>query len=480
MESKLEKYFIEAAGKRNEDFVLDNPYRIIGFDGPNRRMGWAKKIPFQRLKEILESLFPVINDKEDFVFVGMGGSVNGIKPLFNLVNKRGYYTLDNLDPNAFLTLVSEIKDLDKTLVIPISKSGTTKETQLLAKSLKVLFSKSLGEQKWKNNFLWMSDLGSFEKLDSLGWSGVKKVAIQLDDDDDIGGRFSCPHTLIFLLPLFLSLDRDFEALENIYVSFQSLQNKIRDRAYSLCENYEKNKNAYFSPIIGDEFGESFSSWIVQLFQESLGSKDDKLSVKTLINIQNNDLFSEILLGIAIESKMVLLMSQMYFFQVFVAYYAALKEINFVDQGYVEQYKKEMGLLEGQNSKDNAGLSKKIEEIINEVKQNINYNQKFIEIVLYFYPSIETIKFLKDKFEKEFNDKIVLLFIGSDWNHHSYQAAFAAKDTFYVLLTLDTFNTDIDIVPKEIFEKNIETLNLITRATYLTIKDKAVYCSLNLD
>ncbi|MCK5288694.1 MAG: hypothetical protein KAJ79_06475, partial [Candidatus Omnitrophica bacterium] len=117
---------------------------------------------------------------------------------------------------------------------------------------------------------------------------------------------------------------------------------------------------------------------------------------------------------------------------------------------------------------------------NEVKQNINSNQKFIEIVLYFYPSIETIKFLNDKFEKEFNDKIVLLFIGSDWNHHSYQAAFAAKDTFYVLLTLDTFNTDIDIVPKEIFEKNIETLNLITRATYLTIKDKAVYCSLNLD
>ncbi|MCK5492572.1 MAG: hypothetical protein KAJ14_05630, partial [Candidatus Omnitrophica bacterium] len=106
MESKLEKYFIEAAGKRNEDFVLDNPYRIIGFDGPNRRMGWAKKIPFQRLKEILESLFPVINDKENFIFVGMGGSVNGIKPLFNLVNKRGYYTLDNLDPNAFLTLVS--------------------------------------------------------------------------------------------------------------------------------------------------------------------------------------------------------------------------------------------------------------------------------------------------------------------------------------------------------------------------------------
>ncbi len=480
MDSKLENHFMAAAGWKLEELSKDNFYKVIGFDGCNRRMGWVKKIPFQKLKDVLESLSELIRDKENFIFVGMGGSVNGIKPLFSAVNKRGFYTFDNLDPKAFSTLVKELKNLNKTLVIPISKSGTTKETQLLAKSLKTLFIKALGEEGWKKNFLWMSDPGSFKKLDSLGWSGVNKVSIQLDDDDDIGGRFSCPHTLIFLLPLFLSLEKDFEALKNIYEGFQSLQKKIRNRAYSLCEKYENKKEAYFSPIIGDELGESFSSWIVQLFQESLGSKDDKLSVKTIINIQNNNIFSEIELGLEIESKIVLLMSQMYFFQVFVAYYAASKKINFVNQGFVEQYKKEMGRLEVQNSKHEAVLSKNIEEVINEVKLNMDSNQKFIEIVLYFYPSIETIKFLKNKFEQTFMDKIVLLFIGSDWNHHSYQAAFAAKDTFYVLLALEDYNSDIDFGFNKVFQKNIETLNLIIRATYLTIKEKAIYCSLNLN
>ena len=477
MSEKFEKYILEAEGKTKVQIPSENPYRDIGFDGDNQRLGWVRVLPFEQVRQSLENADGLLSGKDDFIFIGMGGSINGIKPLISLFGNKNFHTLDNLDPSALSDIMSKVKDLKKTAVIAISKSGTTKETQLLAQSVKDIFIKSLGEDIPKKNFLWLSDPSSFAKLDSLGWEGFARFPIQFDSKTDIGGRFSSPHTLIFILPLFLLLNKDFEKLEAIYNSFVSLQPEIRHQACLEAKLYEEKTHAYFSPITAENVASSFSSWIIQLFQESLGSKIENLPVKTLPNAKEVDLFSAVMLDVDIEDPVVSLMSQMYFYQVLIAYYSALKGINFVTQGYVEQYKNKMRALEEQPSEDIDIASVDIAEAVNTVKERISEKHHFIEVVLYFHPSLEVMDKVKKAFEDVFKQKQVVVFVGSDWNHQSYQAAFADKDTFYVLLFADNYNAEVSNLNPDIIKGNVSTLKLIAKATYLTIKEKSILCSL---
>lgn len=477
MSKKLERYLLEAVGKQKQEIAADNLYREIAFDGDKERLGWVKPLPFSRIKESLEKISDVLEGKENFIFVGMGGSINGIKPLIALFGNKSFSTLDNLDPNALARLLEELKNSDKTLVITISKSGTTKETQLLAAALREFFASKYDNTQWPKHFLWLSDPESFVKIDSYGWSQVKKTPIQFDGKTDIGGRFSSPHTLIFILPLFLLLKRNLGALEKIYSSFVSLQKEVNQRACSLCEKSKNKKDAYFSPLVDGKSSRALSSWIVQLFQESLGSKLEGLAVKTITGQKHDRVFFPLRLGLEMGEEVVSLMSQMYFFQVFIAYYAACHRINFVSQEFVEKYKNQMRELESQASQKEPIESIDIEEVLEQVKRRITPEQKFIEIVLYFYPAPELIDRIKKMFARKFSQKKILVFVGSDWNHQSYQAAFGSKDTFYVLLALSSYTQQVEGVSNNTLLQNIETLQVIAKATYLTLKDKSLLFSL---
>lgn len=476
----LKDYLLEAAGMNQAEITSDNPYCEFGFDGTQRRLGWVKPAVFSDIKKPLIALEPVLAGKEYFIFVGMGGSINGIKPLLALFKPKTFQTLDSLDPRALSQVLAGIDDLAKTLVVAISKSGTTQETQLLAATLRDVFAKKIGDDAWKTHFLWLSDITAFSKLDSLGWKDVKKMSIQFNGDTDIGGRFSSPLTLIFFLPLFLLMRKDFAALEKIYQRFLQLQETIQQEAYEAYERYRHKKNAYFSPCVDERLGESFSSWIVQLFQESLGSKHHGFEVKTITNLQNDKLFTAISLDVASENPIVSLFSQMYFFQLFIAFYAAGKKINFVNQEYVEQYKKQMRLLETESDACAKNIDITIDALIDVARKKCLKTQPFIEIVLYFCPSQDYRRMLTESFCRAFPDKRILIFIGSDWNHQSYQAAFGSSDTFYILLTASEYPLDAAFVSSEVLLKNVTTLKLIAKATQLTIKEKAILFSVQPD
>jgi glucose-6-phosphate isomerase len=474
----LNNYLLEAAKKNSDDIGEDNPFRAVGFDSVNKRLGWVMPHSLQTLQASLDEIKPVLEGKERFIFVGMGGSINGIKPLISLFKAEKYHTIDSLDPRALSSLLSLVNDYEKTLVIPISKSATTQETQLISNSLRDAFINKVGNQYWQKHFLWLSDTPSFSRLDSLGWQKAVRAAIQLDKETDIGGRFSSPHTLIFLLPLYLLLGKNEEALTRAYSSFAASMGQIREEALRLVDKYKDNQNAYFSPCIDERLDDSFSSWIVQLFQESLGSKCDGLDVKTITNLRGNDLFSEVELPAAIDDPVTALMSQMYFFQAFVAFFAAVKKLNFVDQGYVEKYKNQMRELAGQLQRVKDIEEMDEEGLIRAVKERCTGQHRFIEIVLYFYPGEEEILRLKKRFSQEFPDKSVLVFIGSDWNHQSYQAAFASRDTFFVLLSASDYGQGPKDISSSLIRKNVESLLLIARATHLTIVEKSVLFSLS--
>ncbi|MBU1121663.1 MAG: hypothetical protein KKF54_03060 [Candidatus Omnitrophica bacterium] len=485
MESQLAKFIIEAQGKSKDEISSENPYRDIGFDGNNKRLGWMRIIPFSKIESWFEQIQTVLNNKERFIFIGMGGSSNGIKSLLALNEKHNCYVLDSLDPAALAQIIDKIKSnplsagkLNKTLIIPISKSGTTKETQQLANTLKELLLNELGDNHWQKNFLWLADPESFSKLDSLGWDDIFKLPIQFDEESDIGGRFACPHTAIFYLPLFLLLNRDTKRLEEVYLEFNSYLAQSRSQAYDFSVKYKDQECAYFSPIVEERLGSAFGPWVVQLFQESLGSKIEGLSVKTVVSFHHNDdMFFPLRLDLEITNSVVYLMCQMYFFQVFIAFYSAHKSINFVNQDFVEKYKEQLKKLSDQ--KRHEVESARLTQIIDKVKHAIKPNHKFIEIVLFFHPQGQVISDIQGKFAAVFKDRRVFVFIGSDWNHHSYQAAFGDRDTFFVLLTSTKYFKDIPLVQKETLINNIDTLKLIAQATYQTIQDKSILCAYNL-
>jgi len=460
MDKKVISYLLDCAGKSKTEVALDNPFRKIAFDGDQPRLGWVNPPSWESLKAYLNKIEKLVEGKEEFIFLGMGGSINGIKTLASLSSEASLYFLDSLDPSALEIVLEKIKNLEKVMVIPISKSGSTLETQLLATTLSELF-----PHKGKNHFLWLSDKGAFSKLDDLGWSRYPKATIQINEDSDIGGRFSCPHTLIFFLPLFLLLKRDIKKLQKIFLQYLSLREKVLKDAYKLAYSYQSIEDGFFS-IIEEEIPlQGFAIWATQLFQESLGSKKDNFFVKTAVG-RSIEGFYPIKFFLSCEDKFVYLMSLMYYLEMFVAFFAYFKEINFVNQPYVEKYKQMMSQL---RQEDTFLFPTSLERIVEEIRNKLDSQIKFIEVVLYFYPSLSFIEKLESILKENFPRYPSFVFLGSDWNHHSYQAAYLDKRTLYLILTLDRYKLTGLPIKEGILNRNINTLRLISIATYNTLK-----------
>jgi len=469
---KVIKYLWESTSKEKRELSPKNHFKKIGFDGEKPRLGWVRPPSWRLIEKSLKDCLKIIKDKKEFIFVGMGGSINGIKTVVSLKKKSFIFTLDSLDPQALRDILSKLQYLKNTLVIAISKSATTKETQLITHSLKIIF-----KEKAKEHFLWLVDKDSYRKLDSLGWKNFFRLPIQVDSRQDCGGRFSCPHTLIFFLPLFLILNKNLRKLKKLYNRYRLLGNKILGKAYYDAFRYRDTRRAYFSIRVRKDLLEDFKTWITQLFQESLGSKKQDFPVKTIVRKRNGigPLFNSLSLNMKIASPVVEIMSTMYYLENFVAFYAFFKQINFVNQPYVEVYKQRMKKLSYKNIRSaNSGDYKRL---IYEIKENLKPHHKFIEIIFYFHPSKNIYEKIRRNFIKNFSKTKVLIFIGSDWNHHSYQAAFLDRYTLYVFLAKDSYQAKVPFIYPQSLKENIRTLKLISYATYLTLKDKSIFFTL---
>ncbi|MCF7894755.1 MAG: hypothetical protein K9L69_01290 [Candidatus Omnitrophica bacterium] len=472
----LKNYLLEAAGKAKDEISAENPYREIAFDGNSPRLGWVKPVSFIKIKSLFDSIFPLISKKENFIFVGMGGSINGIKPLLALFKQPNFFTLDNLDPKAIDGILSQIKNPEKTLVVAISKSGTTPETQLLSQTLKSYFIDKLGSDRWYEKFLWLTDPESFEKLDRLSWIDVKKIPIQPDQCSDIGGRFSSPFTNIFLLPLFLLLNKNFTKLEHLYSQFISNQDEIRKSAHEAALSLNKDCDFNFSPFIEADWVKSFIPWIAQLFQESLGSKNSEKSVKTIVNFSGPN-FIKLKADFNFSESVLSIMAQMYFYQLFIAYLSGKWGINFVNQEFVEKYKKKMRALEKKESDLIDIPEGNLFDLVEKIDKKIKNEHYFIELVFYFVPDAAVTSLIQKEIEERFDKKIILSFVGSDWNHQCYQAAFGDKNTFYILICLSSYDYT-DFISENLADKNIKTLRRIALATYQTLLDKSILYNFN--
>jgi len=469
---------------RNKELKEDIWYKIATDEGRSR-LGFVLDIIESELRSFLEEKVDYLRNKKAFVFVGMGGSINTIKIMRKITDKKIIF-LDTPDKEMIEEVIRDLQkkgiSLKELEIIAISKSATTFETHAIVNILNEIYSQA--KEDITQNLLWLIDLENEgklkDKLKENGWE-EERIAklnitfIQIDKATDIGGRFTSPKTALFILPLFIHLDLDIERTIKVLRYIQQLE---KDRAF------EDRINEYVNLVIREkevypqvaiilpekfkDFFEEITIWLTQLYQESLGGKVDGFDPKILVFLENQleekveNLLNRhriIKLDYTFLDESNLIKNLIYLFLSLeyivlgIAYKYSLKyePLNFVNQPNVEVYKKKMKEIE------ELGLPQKIKLVSLEslIKTHLKENHKFIEIV--YYGTNEEI-YRKLNANRIIEDRFVLVFKGPDWNHHSFQAAYKAGHTLFLLLVDE--NTD----------KNVK---LIAYATYQSLSDNKV-------
>jgi len=225
-------------------------------------------LPFQDVREVKEYAKSV--KQKDIAIIGIGGSTLGTYAIYNFLIRSNNYDkklhfFESTDPIDINSRIEKL-DLNNTLFIVISKSGTTIETISVFKYLcsKVTIDKSNCITITETD----SKLNTFSKVND-----IKSFPI----DKNVGGRFSV-FSNVGLLPLCIigvDIDELLLGCKDTYKEFfeqEALYTELMTKARFMAEYKHKfNNNIVFSYASGLE---GFNKWYVQLWGESLGKIDN--------------------------------------------------------------------------------------------------------------------------------------------------------------------------------------------------------------
>ncbi len=257
---------------------------------------------------------------------------------------------------------------------------------------------------------------------------------------------------------------------------------IRDRAIQRAKEVADKDIQKFAIVVGSPLlQQALDTWIIQLFEESLGSKKDGFYPRTIVVADKSAVpedFTPVEFQLPTDDPLLRMMALTYLLEVFVADISRRKEINFVNQPQVELYKKKTRELMGRELMPLAPIEIGTLKDRIQSRLKVKPETRFIDVVLYGEVSGETLERIRGELQERFKGQLVQVFIGSDWNHHSYQAAVQDPNTLFVILTKD-YVTDIEGFDRRQAQENLHTLKVIAEATYETLKDKAIYCKIKI-
>jgi glucose-6-phosphate isomerase len=225
-------------------------------------------LPFQDTTPFIEYAKSVKHS--NVVVIGIGGSTLGTYAIYKFLKhsrklEKKLIFLETTDPIDIQSKVESI-DLQDTLFIVISKSGTTVETVSIFKYINSLVKCD------KNNTVVVTENDS--KLKSYAdANGMQSFEIP----KNVGGRFSV-FSAVGLLPLTIvgiDIDELLKGAQAIHDGFFEKKDTIKQRllkkARFLVEyKYSFNINVVFSY---SSRMEGFNKWYIQLWGESLGKVD---------------------------------------------------------------------------------------------------------------------------------------------------------------------------------------------------------------
>jgi glucose-6-phosphate isomerase len=227
------------------------------------RVGYYN-LPLQDTTEIKK--FAKRVTQKSIAIIGIGGSTLGTYAIYNFLKKTNSYEkslhfFESTDPMDIKSRLNKL-DLNDTLLMIISKSGTTIETISIFKYFSSLITID------KSNCVVISEsdskLTTFAEKNSIKTFEVAK---------NVGGRFSVfsPVGLVPLAIVGVNIDQLLAGAKMIKDSFftkGSYYEPIMQKARFLIENKNRfNINVLFSYSSALE---GFNKWYIQLWGESLG------------------------------------------------------------------------------------------------------------------------------------------------------------------------------------------------------------------
>ena len=264
----------------------------LGFDKESNRLGWTvSNVSWilenpRMLESVAEDARKISERYRNVVFCGMGGSGLSVETVKSVFGEWGpkIHGLRTTDGAVLAQTVQGLKEpgeslrkaLEKTLVIPISKSGTTAETVSHQRYFTELFEKTGLDPK---EHMWvMTDTGS-----PMDTGEFPQREIQLNRRGDIGGRYTSPTTRVFLLPAALTNPEGArQRLEDILKRAKDenacdiKEDKYLRLAGFLYDMAKKGKDKL--TFIVPEGLKDIPMWSEQLFEESLGKGGKGITV----------------------------------------------------------------------------------------------------------------------------------------------------------------------------------------------------------
>lgn len=247
---------------------------VIKKEAAKDLIGWPK-LPFatEELKTIVKFTKSESKKWKNVVVLGIGGSALGLIALQKALGaKLNLIVLDNIDPD-FFTRKLENLDWSETLVIVISKSGTTPETMAQFYIIRDILKHAI-KKDYQEHILAITDENSGE----LHGLAVTEDYQRFSIPENVGGRFSVLSN-VGLVPAGIAGIDIAGICEGATIleedCFEESLNKnpaarLALGAYLLDKKKKKNIHvvcAYSNHLIG------MVDWYMQLLAESIGKNE---------------------------------------------------------------------------------------------------------------------------------------------------------------------------------------------------------------
>jgi glucose-6-phosphate isomerase len=284
----LSNVFSDSIGPHGLDQKVLNE-NIAALDGYNRELTSAP-YPFMKLPETrfqfneMKILAGTIKKKgiKNLVLLGIGGSALGTETIFNALlhpfhnydnNVRGekprYFIVDNIDPHKINAIIEIIKpEIEKTLLVVISKSGETPETISQFMIFKELMKNKGSDFHERIILITDKEKGILNKIANR--DGYRTLNVP----DGVGGRFSVL-TPVGLFPAIV-MDIDVNEIMNgaqAMLTHIKVKTGMDNMAFALAATlYSMDKQSKSIHVIMPycERLSGFADWFRQLESESLG------------------------------------------------------------------------------------------------------------------------------------------------------------------------------------------------------------------
>ena len=207
--------------------------------------------------------------QQNVVVIGIGGSTLGTYAIYKFLKhsknlSKKLFFLETTDPIDIKSKLKNI-DLEDTLFIVISKSGTTIETVSIFKYINSLVKCD------EHNTVVVTESDS-----KLNEYAVANGLLNFEIPKNVGGRFSV-FSAVGLLPLAIvgiDIDELLDGTKKIYNSFFE-QKDAYERVLKKARFFVECKNSFNINVVFSYSSrlEGFNKWYIQLWGESLGKVD---------------------------------------------------------------------------------------------------------------------------------------------------------------------------------------------------------------